>query len=137
MLTLAGPCDFNQLRPGFCWPRMTLVPILEWIFLCWAPPWQSMHPHLKISQFCCFGGEHCFGKYPWCLFYLLPIKSLIFLLFGLIVPFGSTPTKRWIQFQVTLWPLFVPLKAGNTTAVWKVLFRYRMIQGILITKERV
>lgn len=107
MLIFAGPCDFNQPGPGFCWPRLTLAPILQWTFLRQKPPWICMHPQLKTSPILLLGGG-CFGKYSWCFLYLSQIKSFLFLLFVLVVPFGSTSTKRWTQFQVTLtllWPL--------------------------------
>ena len=81
MLTLAGPSDFSQLRPGFCWPIMTLVPILQWSSLRQAPPWICMHPQLKTSPVLLLGRERA----------LLWEISLVFLLLfaNKILPFPT------------------------------------------------
>lgn len=101
MLTFAGPYDFNQLKPGFCQPRMTLAPIL-----CQIPLGASAFMNeyicslsLELPQFC-FSGRHCFGKGPQLSPFLLQVvKFFLLLLFDLVVSFSLTPTERPTQFS--------------------------------------
>ena len=104
MLTLAGPHDFNQLRPGLAHFKMTFAPLRK-----------TLHEYvralsLKLPQFYC-SRRHCFGKYPGCSPLLvaskiLPFPFLLFVclfvcfvfwflvFFGFVVSFSSTLTKR-------------------------------------------
>lgn len=98
MLTFTNPLDFNQLKPGLC----QHLPQFYAEFSC-SSPFRNMHipPQplpgnacilsLKLPYFCC-SGSHCDRKGPWCSPYLL------FLIFGLVVCFGLTSSKRQTLF---------------------------------------
>ncbi|XP_057572133.1 uncharacterized protein LOC130840537 [Hippopotamus amphibius kiboko] len=87
--------DFNQLKLELC----PLCPSSMLNLLC-SSPFMNMRTlpkplrnyactlSLTLPQFCCF------AKGPWCSPYLLQV---IHPLFGLIVSFGSPPTKRQTQ----------------------------------------
>ena len=95
---------------GWCWPSWLLSTKAWTLDLCPnsmlnSPLLKLLHKYpcilsLKLPQFCCLR-RHCFGKDPWC-FHLLQINPFFSWSIDLAVSLGLTPTKRQIQFLVTL-----------------------------------
>ena len=84
MLMFSDPQDFNQLKLGLCLPSEPLheyaCPII-----------------LKLPQFCCRWDTASPVVSSLC------ASNTSFPIFGFVVPCGSTPTKRWIQFSGSTW----------------------------------
>lgn len=135
MLIFAGPCDFNQPGPGFCWPRLTLAPILQWTFLRQKPPWICMHPQLKTSPILLLG-----GGLLWEIFLMFPL-----LVANKIIPFPTLclGCAFWLHTHQEVNP--VSSNTDPSLAPWNQEVQYPCeryfpcteVQGILITKEGV
>lgn len=62
ILTLVGPCDFDQLGPGLCQLRTTFASGLYWGLFVKPLREYACTLSLKLPQFCCLG-SHSFRSY--------------------------------------------------------------------------
>ena len=104
MLTFSDPHDFNQLKLRLCWPLPQFYAEFSSAQALHGYAYTTQAPHeyvctltLKLPQVCCLGEKLLWEKSQVFSLFAAGNKSFLLLIFGLVVSFGSTPTKRQTQ----------------------------------------
>ena len=102
LLIFSDPGDFNQLKLGHYqsllqfYAKLSSAQVPSWICICHIQEY-AYTLSLKLTQF--WGlGRHCLGKNPQWSLIAANNKSFFLVIFGLVVSFDLTSTKKWNQF---------------------------------------